>query len=601
MGTDPDEWALTLERARDRLLSSGELPSHGSGPREDIVASWRRSYDDGARPDEIRTPYDENLNLATKLVRAAAPVIQRVHEDIVGSPITVILADSRGKVLLRRSGERHLESALDRVLLAPGFNYAEKYVGTNGIGTALEGRATSLVRGGEHFNEVLQTYACVGVPLRDPRSNRILGVLDITTWAELANPALTALVRQAGSVIEEGLLELSGRGAKALMEEYLHASRIHGAHVLAVSDEALLATPSATAVLGDLRRDDLWPLAKDALASTTTNVVPLVLPDGSQTSLRVRAVSSDGRMVGAMIEVVPVDQTRSSIAPPSRRDLAVAGFAGLSPATMGAALLVSRYASEQLPVCVVGESGVGKATTVRAVASAHFPARNLVVVDAAETPLSASEIAAAVGRDLSNGSPVLVRHAEVLADGVVSSLMATLAQLEAPLTGWLALSLRTPSSRDDDHVADELQAAGVPFVAVPPLRARIQDLERIVPAMVRRHARHRPLSVSPALVSRLAHESWPGNLAEVDDVVKQMVAGARGDTLDMSDLPPDLGTRIRRTLTPMEWMTREAIIEALGAHDGDKAKAAQALGMSRASIYRKIRSLDIDVEATPPA
>ena len=78
---------------------------------------------------------------------------------------------------------------LDRALLAPGFNYAERFVGTNGIGTALEGRAAAVVRGAEHFNEQLQVFACVGVPVRDPVTRRQLGVLDITTWADRAQPA----------------------------------------------------------------------------------------------------------------------------------------------------------------------------------------------------------------------------------------------------------------------------------------------------------------------------------------------------------------------------------------------------------------------------
>jgi len=176
--------------------------------------------------------------------------------------------------------------------------------------------------------------------------------------------------------------------------------------------------------------------------------------------------------------------------------------------------------------------------------------------------------------------------------------MSTLAGQEAP-AGWLALSLRT-SPANGDRAASELRAAGVPLVAVPPLRTRIQDLEKIVPAMVRRHAGHRNLTVTPALVSRLAREPWAGNLTEVDDVVKQMVSHARGKVLDESDLPTSRGAGLRRRLTPMEWMTREAIIAALRDHDGDKEKAAKSLGLSRASIYRKIKSLGIHVEAVPP-
>ncbi|RHW25011.1 hypothetical protein D0Z08_21455 [Nocardioides immobilis] len=570
------------------------------GPRDEILASWRRSYDDGAGADEISAPYDANLNLATKLVKAATPVIQRVQEDIMGSPITVILADSRGKILLRRSGERQLASALDRVQLAPGFNYSEKYVGTNGIGTALEGRTTSLVHGVEHFNEVLRTYACVGVPLRDPNTHRILGVLDITTWSELASPALTALVRQAGSVIEEGLLELSGRGAKALMEEYLHASRVRGSHVLAVSAEALLAAPTVTSLLGDMRRDDLWPLAQEALAAAERNDVPIVLSNGTQTSLQMRAVSREGQLVGAIIEVVPTERLQSTAAAAPRQAAPVAGFDGLSPATMGAAVLVSRHADERQPVCLIGEGGVGKQMTVRAVASQHFPARNLIVVDEAETPRSGSEIVTAVLEDLRRGSPVLVKRAEMLADGVLANLMSTVTRHEEPLPGWLAFSLRTTAAEGQDQATSALRAARVPFVAVPPLRTRVSDLEKIIPAMIRRHAGRRHVTATPALVSRLTRQTWPGNLTEVDGVIKQMVREARGDTLDEADLPPERGGGLRRHLTPIEWLTREAIVEALRANGGAKDKAAESLGISRASIYRKIKTLEIDVEAIVP-
>lgn len=597
MATDSEEWAGAIERARDRLLAGEGVSLVAEGPRQEILASWRRSYDDGACAEGITAPYDENVNLATRLVKAAVPVMNRVQEDIMGSPLTVILADSRGKILIRRSGERMLEKTLDLALLAPGFNYSEKYVGTNGIGTALEDRATSMVRGGEHFNEVLRTYACVGVPLRDPHTRRILGVLDITTWSELASPALTALVRQAGSVIEEGLLELSGQGAKALVAEYLQASRSRGAHVLAISAEAMLGAPAVTSLLGEMRREDLWPLAQDALGSASTSTVPLTLPDGTNTALQMRAVSREGHLLGAIIEVVPAAMSRPGSATPTPRTAPVAGLLGLSPATMGAAVLVSRHADERAPVCVTGEVGVGKQTTVRAVAAHHFPARNLVVVDAAETPLNEADLVTSLVGDLRHGSPVLLKRAETLPDGVLACLMSAISASDEPLPGWLSFSLRKAPGDGEEHAERELRTAGVPFVAVPPLRARVQDLEKIVPAMVRRHAPRRQITVTPELLSRLTRQSWAGNLAEVDDLVKQMVTATQGDTLDETDLPPERGPGLKRHLTPLESLTREAIIDALRATGGAKDKAADSLGISRASIYRKIKSLEIDLDA----
>jgi len=72
------------------------------------------------------------------------------------------------------------------------------------------------------------------------------------------------------------------------------------------------------------------------------------------------------------------------------------------------------------------------------------------------------------------------------------------------------------------------------------------------------------------------------------------VQSAKGSLLDVGDLPAGFGTGLRRRLTPIEWMEREAIVEALHACGGDKQIAANAIGLSRASIYRKIRAYDIE-------
>ncbi len=73
-----------------------------------------------------------------------------------------------GRVLDRRTRDRRLERQLDRVSLAPGFSYAEQFAGTNGIGTALEGRGPAHVFGHDHYVEHLEELACAGAPSGTP-------------------------------------------------------------------------------------------------------------------------------------------------------------------------------------------------------------------------------------------------------------------------------------------------------------------------------------------------------------------------------------------------------------------------------------------------
>ena len=384
MDDERRRWTEILADARERLIAGVGIEDT-DGPRAEILRSWRRSYDDGVSASSVTTPYDPNINLDTRLVRAAEPVIGRVHEDILGSPITVVLADSRGKVLMRRSGERALEVRTDQALLAPGFNYAERYVGTNGIGTALEGRSAAMVRGAEHFNEGLQMFACVGVPVRDPITRRQLGVLDITTWADRANPALTALVRQAGSVIEEGLLELASRGSRTVLDAYLVASRNREDHVLAIGEDAFIGTAESVRRLGGVSREDLWVMVAEALGQRDLAELPLLTGLGDAVRVKVRAVrSATSGLLGAVLEYAdePGPESPSLALPaPERSGAPLAGFGGLSPVTIGPAAMVARMAATAMPVCLIGEPGVGKRSMVEAVAARHYVGRILTVVD----------------------------------------------------------------------------------------------------------------------------------------------------------------------------------------------------------------------------
>jgi sigma-54 dependent transcriptional regulator, acetoin dehydrogenase operon transcriptional activator AcoR len=601
---EPAKWTQILARARARLIAGDEIEpgiKPGEGPSKDILASWRRSYHDGANHQELQTPFEENINLASRLVRAAEPVIGRVHEDVLGSPITVVLADSKGKVLIRRSGEHDLELRLDRSFLAPGFNYAERYVGTNGIGTALEGKAPMLVTGAEHFNEDLQTFACVGVPVRDPVTRRQLGVLDLTTWHDRVNPALTALARQAATVIEEGLLELSSRGSKALLDAYLVASRNREDSVLAIGEDAFIGNAYAVRRLGNITREELWPLILDALANRDEAELPLLTSTGAQVRIRLSAVRVI-RLVGAIVEIrqeaniLNEPQLPTVPANPDPEEIGreeIGSFSKLSPISMGPAIMIGRLAANRMPVCLVGEPGVGKRVLVESVAARHFDGQPLRVFSAES--MSIDELLAAVTDSLQLGRPVIVRGVDALGEGHVTQVVGCWQPGSQPESAWLVLSLQTPSpTNPGGRVQVEVATLAIPMVSVPPLRSRIQDLHQIVPAMLTQLSGGSVTAVTPALMSRLVREPWPGNLAEVSSLLQKMLArGAKGK-LDVSDLPAGFGAGVRRQLTPLEWMEREAIIDALRACGGDKSKAAQSLGLSRASIYRKIKAFDIN-------
>src|SRR5262249_56349472 len=147
------------------------------------------------------------------------PVLRQLHEQLDGQPISIILTDADGVVLTRLTADHDLERRLDRVMLAPGFSYAEERVGTNGIGTALESGGPAHVFGHEHYAENLEGMACAGVPLRDPLSGKTVGVIDLTCWRRNADPLMLSLVRATADHVSQALAAATSSRDTRLLPE----------------------------------------------------------------------------------------------------------------------------------------------------------------------------------------------------------------------------------------------------------------------------------------------------------------------------------------------------------------------------------------------
>jgi len=165
-------------------------------PRRDILSSWKRSLLAGLTPERFEVPHVTDVDEDGPLAWTAAPVMARLAEELDGTGIGILLADSRGHIVSRRSAERHVLHLLDKIELAPGSLYDEDHVGTNAIGTAVFQARPSVVAGPEHFAEALGATACAASPVTDA-DGQLIGVLDLTCTARDFNPLMLPLVKHA--------------------------------------------------------------------------------------------------------------------------------------------------------------------------------------------------------------------------------------------------------------------------------------------------------------------------------------------------------------------------------------------------------------------
>ena len=198
--------------------------------------------------------------------RSAEPVLRQLHEQLSGQPISIVLTDQTGLVLSRLTGDAQLARHLDAVQLAPGFSYAEEFVGTNGIGTALEGGRPMHVFGHEHYAENLEDLACAGVPIQHPISGKTVGAVDLTCWRSDAGPLLITLAKTTAAQIRQALLADAAAQEIELLQEYLRVCRRTPGIVVAVNNDVVMMNDYARTVLAPADQAALLRQATEALA-----------------------------------------------------------------------------------------------------------------------------------------------------------------------------------------------------------------------------------------------------------------------------------------------------------------------------------------------
>jgi sigma-54 dependent transcriptional regulator, acetoin dehydrogenase operon transcriptional activator AcoR len=130
-------------------------------------------------------------------------------------------------------------------------------------------------------------------------------------------------------------------------------------------------------------------------------------------------------------------------------------------------------------------------------------------------------------------------------------------------------------------------------VRVPPLRRHAEDIRELVPLFLSKLRHGTQLTCSPAALHLLMRATWEGNVAQLHQVLKQVARARRTGSIQPSDLPAEFRTVTRRPLNRLESIERDAIVRSLEDAKGNKVRAAQFLGTSRATLYRKIHEYGI--------
>ena len=314
-------------------------------------------------------------------------------------------------------------------------------------------------------------------------------------------------------------------------------------------------------------------------------------------------------------------------------------FVAASPAMRKIRSQSALVANVDIPVLLLGESGTGKEVLARLIhklsprAHRTFLKVNCAAVpaDLLESELFGYEAGAFTGAthpkpgkfELCNKGTILLdeigemppllqaKLLHVLQDGTFSRL-GSRSVIKADVRILAATNINIPEALATKRLREDLYYRLNAFtLQLPPLRERRSDIPILAAFFLERLAPGRGVQVSGHAMRAMLAYDWPGNVRELENCLERAVALGDQRIIEINDLPPAIARAEVQTealdspalsgrATDLEDIERATIERVFSQVKGDKALAGRMLGISRATLYRKLKRYNIGGHEEPP-
>ena len=615
--------------------------------------------------DERLARKERNL----ELVSFADAEMAHLYHQLAGSGYSIILTDRDG-VLLDYYGDLSFRNAAFRTGLVLGAVWSEEHGGTNGMGTCLFERAPLIIHRDQHFFSRNTGLTCCAAPIFDYRGD-LVAVLDASGESDRAQQHTLVLVNMSAQMIENRLFlyrfkdefvvrfhsrpELVGTWGEGII-----ALDAAGA-IAALDRNAIfqLGVKSAAEVTGaPLER--VFNISLAALIGRSQkksfHAVPIYDARHGGRFFAVAQAPQSKRALGSKQRPTRIEEL--PLPDPGRSPLDELDFG--DPMMARNIQAARRTQSREVPILLLGESGTGKEFFARAMhASSDRADKPFVSVNCSslpEGPLERelfgrpgpraaqpgpvvappaapaasqgegpaagekTEIDEDVGRIVqANGGTLFLDDVGELPLELQARLLHVIEEREvlrpdgeAPVRidvrvvsaarGGLQEKVRRGEFRED--LFYRLQSL---VLTLPPLRERKDKAALIRHIFAQESAATPSVTLGDDLADALRAYAWPGNIRQLRNVLRGMIAMRSGDRLDGSCLPADYGVGEpeptaadecelppeAQGLNPLERAERGALLKEIEVHHGNISRVAQKLGIGRNTLYRKMRRLGI--------
>ncbi|HEV2228120.1 MAG TPA: sigma-54-dependent Fis family transcriptional regulator [Steroidobacteraceae bacterium] len=596
---------------------------HGREPPipEVVRTSWSRCLSSYALdPGETRRPIsvdtadlEERRERLGVLLAIARFEMEALGKLIERSEYSIMLTDRDG-VILSYIGDSGFSATARRCGFREGVMWGEREMGTNGMGTCLTARRPVVIHRMDHFLAQNTQLTCSAAPIFDMRGE-LLAALDISGASFNPQSHTLALVEMAAQNVENRTLLSACRD--------LHVVRFHrcaefvstpGEGVLAFDDQGVImgANRAALVLLGRRDHGSVCGQRVDRVLDTSVTSLLRLADQRGFPAHELSCKTSERRWFAAVHG--PVNPPRRSPAAAGTSAAEAARSAGTrgslaclqssDPLITQNVEVLQRVLDCDISVLLLGETGTGKGHCARAVHAASNRAdKPFVTVNCAAIPeaLIESELfghkpgaftgatrEGGMGRILqANGGTLFLDEIGDMPVALQSRLLNVIEDREVmPLGGNKVVSVDVRVISATQHSPLDMIAAGQfredlyyrlngITVRLPPLRQRTDTAELIRKLLANEAGAAAPVETEPALVERLVRHTWPGNVRQLRNVLRTMLALRTSERLTLAEFNE-------------EWLAYGATEQALHEPEPPSADSEDVLGAAECEALRRV-------------
>jgi transcriptional regulator of acetoin/glycerol metabolism len=590
------------------------------------------------------------------LVEIARAEMDSLYEQISGSGYALLLADIDG-VILSEKVDPVLKGMFTDAGLIVGAEWSEKREGTNGIGTCAKEARPITIHQSDHFRCRHVGLSCSAAPIRDS-NGRVVAVLDASSvdahGSRESKMHTVALVETSARLIEKCLF-LRRHRADAMLRFHFRPEFVDLLHdgAIAVAADGTIVASDATGLrlLGAADRGELVGRSITDVFDASYEELLAAGTSGRRTMRELRDNQHGRRYYASLVEAEAQASRASSAAAPAARTvvrvapgdaagaMTLADLAGDDPQMLRNLRNARRVADSNVPVMIAGPTGSGKEAFARALHLASKRAGHaFVAINCAAIPetLIESELFGYApgaftgarregmrGRIVQSSGgtlfldeigdmPLLLqtRLLRVLEDQEVTPLGSE-SSVKVNLRVLCAShrNLRDLLNRGEFREDLYYRLNGI-TLELPALAAR-RDKEAIVRGCIARESAGGPASIEKGALDKLLVYGWPGNIRELRNAIRTALALCEGRVIRLGDLPDEIrqfrGPRRGQDARSasgagdaakslLETAEREALMGAIVHHRWNMSQVAAQLGISRNTLYRKIKRHGISID-----